>query len=176
MPQQPLSRLSAFLLLALAVAITLPLAACRHGQLTPPVTPSPTATVPPAVTIDGVAVQTIPGIHSPRAITYDGEHIWVANIGKDTVTKMTADGHIAGSYSVGSGPKALEFDGEHIWVANNGESSVTKLNLDGNTVGTYPIGGGYTAPTALLYDGETHVGRHLLGKLGQQAGPGRQYP
>ena len=73
----------------------------------------------------------------------------MANISKDSVTKLTADGHLVGAYPVGSAPKALEFDGEHIWAANSGESSVTKLNLEGDTVGTYPVGGGYTAPTAL---------------------------
>ena len=75
----------------------------------------------------------------------------------NTVTEISEEGVVLGTYKVGNSPKAVEFDGKDIWVANNGEGSVDKLNLQGEVIGTYPIGGGYTAPPLSLY---THLRAH----------------
>ena len=97
---------------------------------------------PLSLSSDDLSVHTFTGISSPRAITYDGVNLWIANIGMNTVTEISEEGVVLGTYKVGNSPKAVEFDGKDIWVANNGEGSVDKLNLQGEVIGTYPIGGG----------------------------------
>ena len=52
-------------------------------------------------------------------MAFDGAHIWVANFGDTSVTKLRAsDGAFLGIFAVGGGPYGVAFDGTHIWVAN----------------------------------------------------------
>ncbi len=98
--------------------------------------------------------------NSPSALAFDGENMWVANSGDNTVTKLRAyDGANLGTFPVGSNPQALAFDGANIWVGNNGDSTVTKLRAsDGANLGTFPLksawnGGTSYQPYWLGFDG-----------------------
>ena len=65
--------------------------------------------------------------NSPIGVAFDGTHIWVANAGDDTVTKLRAsDGVSQGTFPVGSVPVGVAFDGTHIWVANQISYTVSK--------------------------------------------------
>lgn len=77
---------------------------------------------------------------APWGLAFDGENLWVANSGGNTVTKLKAsDGEIVGTYSVGDHPHALAFDGSDIWVA--GWDGVVRLSAsDGSLVGKYNNG------------------------------------
>ena len=88
----------------------------------------------------------------PVGIAFDGQNLWVANEGADTVTKLrAADGSLVGTYPVGGKPVAIAYDGASVWVADSGSDSVTRLLAnDGSLVGSYPAG---LAPTALAFDG-----------------------
>ena len=54
---------------------------------------------------EDLKVSTFTGISSPRAVTYDGVNIWIANMGMNTVTKISEDGTTLGVYKVGNSPK-----------------------------------------------------------------------
>jgi DNA-binding beta-propeller fold protein YncE len=72
----------------------------------------------------------LPGIGElPFGLTFDGQHIWIANSGFGTLSKMDTDGHILGTYPVGGSPAKLAFDGESIWVTNTSDDTVSKLTL-----------------------------------------------
>jgi hypothetical protein len=72
-----------------------------------------------------------------------GPSVWVANERSNTVTKLTADGVLVGSYAVGTRPSALAADNAgNIWVANNKANTVMKLSPDGKLIGTYQVGQG----------------------------------
>jgi DNA-binding beta-propeller fold protein YncE len=65
-------------------------------------------------------------------VAFDGTHIWVANLGNNSVTELNAgDGSWVQTFSGGSyglsGPEGVAFDGTHIWVANFGNDSVTEI-------------------------------------------------
>jgi DNA-binding beta-propeller fold protein YncE len=68
----------------------------------------------------------------PHGIAFDGAHMWVANSGGGSVTKLRAsDGQLVDSYWSSSSthygnPLGVAFDGAHIWVANSGIGRVTK--------------------------------------------------
>ena len=147
-------------LLAILVGVALVSSACFQAEEYQPHKITRANSSPLSLSSNDLTVHTFTGISSPRAITYDGVNLWIANIGMNTVTEISEDGVVLGTYNVGNSPKAVEFDGKDIWVANNGEGSVDKLNLQGEVIGTYPIGGGYTAPTSLLY----HLGHNTLEK------------
>jgi outer membrane lipoprotein-sorting protein len=85
-------------------------------------------------------------------VCYDGASIWVANYGRNNVTKVrTSDGSILGTYNVGSRPSHICSDGNSIWVTNEGSNSVTKLKAsDGTIIGTYNVG---SKPSGICFDG-----------------------
>ena len=52
----------------------------------------------------------------PQSILFDGESVWVANLGDSTVTRMAPDGTVLATVEVEEGTLlALGFDGETIW-------------------------------------------------------------
>jgi len=61
-------------------------------------------------------------------VAFDGTHIWTANYGDGTVSKIVAaTGVVAATIDVGNGPYGVAFDGTHIWTANNGDDTVSKI-------------------------------------------------
>jgi hypothetical protein len=61
----------------------------------------------------------------PKALSFDGHTIWVANeVGKDLAQLGASDGRVIRRIPLGSGPVASTFDGEHIWIANSTENLV----------------------------------------------------
>jgi len=69
----------------------------------------------------------------------------------DTVTKLTSNGYVMGSSSVGDYPVYAAFDGVNIWVANLYDATVTKLRAsDGSEAGTYTVG---SSPWGVAFDG-----------------------
>ena len=136
------------------------LTACVTDE--PPLTPAPVAIAPVSPVRDaGPAADKVqyesrsyPTLNRPRALTFDGDHIWIANLGDDSVSKMSLDGTVIDTYGVGSQPQALAFDGESIWVGTNGQRQVTKLSLEGQVLARVRTGDDETAPSALLFDGD----------------------
>ena len=127
-------------------------------------------------------VTQLPVGNNPNDVAFDGENVWVANNGDNSVTKLRAsDCAILGTFPVGDGPLALAFDGANIWVANHNSNNVTKLKAsDGTVVSTFAVG---SDPAGIAFDGsniwvvnhldntvtklrelmELHLGRSRLG-------------
>jgi DNA-binding beta-propeller fold protein YncE len=60
-------------------------------------------------------------------VAFDGANIWVS-LSSNAVAKLSAsDGHVLGTFPVGSGPVGVAFDGANIWVANQSSNTVSKL-------------------------------------------------
>lgn len=82
---------------------------------------------------------------APRALAFDGEHVWVASSLErgDTLAKIRAsDGEVIRIIPFDGRPAALAFDGEHIWVANASNDTVAKINPgDESLVESYSPGG-----------------------------------
>jgi DNA-binding beta-propeller fold protein YncE len=100
------------------------------------------------------------GFNEPRAIAFDGSHIWVADYGNNSVTELDAStGTLVQVLSRGYGfePAAMAVDGPHIWVADYG-ASVTELDASTGTLvqvlsaGSY----GFNEPRAIAFDG-SHI-------------------
>jgi YVTN family beta-propeller protein len=88
---------------------------------------------------------------SPKAITFDGTHIWVANSGSGNVSELDpSSGATLNTVTVGTAPVALCFDGQNIWVANSGSNNVSRINATTLTVNTFNAG---VAPSGLAFDG-----------------------
>ena len=90
----------------------------------PTPTPSPSSPTPgptPRKAPDDVTIHTFPsGGEGPRAMMFDGDHIWATHLADSTVSKWSLDGTLVGTYSAGNRPRSLAFDGENVWVANGG--------------------------------------------------------
>ena len=88
----------------------------------------------------------------PYGVAFDGENIWTANSGDDTVTKLrAADGATLGTFKVGTTPYGITFDGANMWVTNYSDNTVSKLRAsDGKNLGTFPAPGG---PYGVAFDG-----------------------
>src|SRR6266446_3505845 len=96
--------------------------------------------------------QFLTGGDGPRAVAFDGTHLWAANGFSASVTKLrTSDGAIVGTFPCGNLQWGIAFDGANIWVANLIDDTITKLRAsDGVTVGAYPVG---RNPIGVAFDG-----------------------
>ena len=88
----------------------------------------------------------------PVDLLYDGKHLWVANLGNDTLVKLDENGHVLLTVPVEQ-PGALAFDGKNLWVTNTGfpvipGSTVTRLDTNGQLLGVYSTD---SNPSAILY-------------------------
>ena len=100
-------------------------------------------------------IETFTGFDRPQALLFDGDDIWVADVGADTVVRLSQDGKVLSTTEVGLFPRALAFDGQEIWVANAGDNTLTRLNQEGEVLSTFAPGGGAAGPAALVFDGES---------------------
>ena len=103
------------------------------------------------------------GFNGPYAVAFDGTHLWVTNLGGNSVTELNAsDGSWVRTLSGGSygfnNSRGVAFDGTHLWVTNVGGNSVTELNAsDGSWVRTLSGGSyGFNGSYYIAFDG-THV-------------------
>lgn len=66
--------------------------------------------------------------NSPSALAFDGETLWVANQGDDTVQGIdVATGSVGPALSTGSQPVALVHDGRDLWVVNAGDRTLQRI-------------------------------------------------
>ena len=141
-------RIGALAILVLALA-----AACGSTEEEAPV---PTSTPVPTVTKFPVGAE-------PSGLAYDGEHMWVANAGDNTVTHMRRDGGLFGSFGVGERPVAVTYGGGYVWVANRDSDTVSQLTLNGNVVRTSPVD---AEPVALaFFNGSLWVASYAEGTV-----------
>lgn len=86
------------------------------------------------------AVESFPVGRFPRELAFDGRHLWVVNLGSESLTKLTLDGQTVDELPAGTLPQALTFDGRYLWVATSlGE--VIKLSRDGKILLNVQVGG-----------------------------------
>jgi len=89
---------------------------------------------------------------SPRAMAFDGLHVWVASNWSGTLTKIrAADGAVVDNYSLSIYPCALTLDGLNMWVADEDAPVVLKVRAsDGTAVDNCTVDQG---PKALAFNG-----------------------
>ncbi len=101
----------------------------------------------------------------PRDVIFDGRHIWVANMGSDSVSKLDLDGQLIAEFPAGSLPQALAFDGSNLWVTT-ATGDVLKLSTDGETLSRLNVGG---ILTSAVFDGGqlwvANIGNDTIVKL-----------
>jgi hypothetical protein len=78
----------------------------------------------------------------PYGLAFDGQNIWTANSGDNSVTKLRAsDGEILGTFPAGNSPQGIAFDGANVWATDFNGNTVTKLRCsDGKNLGTFNVG------------------------------------
>ena len=118
---------------------------------------------------ESISAETFSGTGSqPYAITYDGNDIWTANQGDNTVTKFGLDGSVIGTYTVGNLPSALASDGINMWVTNQSDSTVTKIAPDGTKTDYGGIGAN---PDGIAFDGTNMWTANVLGNSVSKIAP-----
>jgi streptogramin lyase len=118
---------------------------------TPPPTPTPTPTF---VTYTGTGA-------GPVGICADSSgNVWTANVGDNSVTKITQSGQMTTYPGTGEAPERIIFDGYNIWTCNAKNNSVTKVTQDGKIV-TYAGTG--EEPVGITFDGVNIWTCNLLG-------------
>ena len=67
---------------------------------------------------------------SPCGLAWDGNHLWLADDGTDTIYKLDpSDGSVLSSFkSPGSQPRGLVWDGKHLWHSDNATRKLHKLD------------------------------------------------
>ena len=94
-------------------------------------------------------VESFPVGRIPRDLIFDGQHLWVSNMGSDSVSKLALDGELVGEFPAGSLPQALAFDGQDLWVTT-AIGEVIKLSTDGQILSIFNVGG---ILTSAVFDG-----------------------
>ena len=89
-------------------------------------------------------------------LTYDGEFLWVSNLGS-YICKIGTKGNIIDYFeSPGQGPRGLAWDGEYLWVAayDRGDEidKIYKLDTKGNVISS--IASPCQNHHGLAFDGE----------------------
>lgn len=98
-------------------------------------------------------------LNFPVAVAVDGSgNAWLANQSSTTITKITADGTQATSFSCCNAPSGLAIDQHgNIWVTNFLEDSVSELSPTGAVLSSGFTGGGLLRPQAIAVDGKDNV-------------------
>ena len=92
--------------------------------------------------------------YAPVALAFDGNAVWVANMGTNSIQKINpTTGTLGAPITVGTSPAGLAFDGSSVWVANSGSNSVMKINPTTGEVGAPITVGSY--PYSLAFDGSS---------------------
>jgi len=114
------------------------------------VTPGPT--LPWPVTIVSAGFINLTGI------LFDGNNIWVADVGDSSLKRLNASGQILQTIPVGASPWFPTFDGHNIWVPVFGDNSVVVVRAsDGVILKTFSDANGdrngLSSPRSAAFDG-----------------------
>jgi hypothetical protein len=92
-----------------------------------------------------------------RAIAFDGNRIWTANLGQlgnGSISIVTPGVSIPWSVTTVStgfiSPQGILFDGANIWVTDAGDNTLKRLDSNGNIIQTVAVG---EAPKHPVFDG-----------------------
>ena len=83
------------------------------------------------------------------SLLFDGQSVWVPNIGGSTVTRIALDGTVLATIEVEGAPLALGFDGKSIWVPTT-SGALIRMSLDGEVLSVLAVGAN---PVAIAWDG-----------------------
>jgi YVTN family beta-propeller protein len=92
----------------------------------------------------------------PTGITFDGRHIWTANIGSapntGSISRISIDVSLATTFTTGfNRPMGILYDGANLWVTDRGDGSLKRVDTaNGNVLETIPLG---DSPQFLAFDG-----------------------
>jgi hypothetical protein len=87
----------------------------------------------------------------PWFLAFDGQNIWVTNVGEATISELRAsDGGVIAKYHDKLGVGGIAFDGTYMWVTSFANTVVTRYRLDGTQAGTFNVGLG---PMSMAFDG-----------------------
>jgi YVTN family beta-propeller protein len=104
-----------------------------------------------AVSNSVVATITSSLFAQPRAMAFDGSHVWAADWGGKVLKIDVISNEVVTSIPVGNTPYDVAFDGIHLWVSNANSNNVNIIDINTNTVvSTLPVG---TFPCGLAFDG-----------------------
>jgi DNA-binding beta-propeller fold protein YncE len=74
-------------------------------------------------------VGTYPSGNFPADLAFDGDHLWVANQGDGTVSKLDpVTGTVLGSFHA-AGSNRLIYDGSNMWVLGFTQGTVTQIRV-----------------------------------------------
>jgi ABC-type transport system substrate-binding protein/DNA-binding SARP family transcriptional activator/DNA-binding beta-propeller fold protein YncE len=83
----------------------------------------------------GRVVNALPAGTDPKAVTFGGGSLWVANQGDNTVLRIHPDtSAVLQRWEVGDSPSAIVSTETDVWVANAGDATVTRINIAANRV------------------------------------------
>ena len=103
---------------------------------------------------DGKVLGTYPVGHLPAAMVSDGEHLWVANSGSNSVTKLDRNGEgcCLVAARAGAAARARVRRREHLGGEQQGaQREQAAREATARVLGVFPAGDG---PSALAFDGE----------------------
>jgi hypothetical protein len=81
-------------------------------------TAPPTEIVEPAPLIQTVQRFPAPG-EIVTGITWDGEHLWLSDLGSGTIFKVDTSGNLLDAFAVEDSPVSLAWDGATFWMFNS---------------------------------------------------------
>ncbi len=88
---------------------------------------------------------------NPVDICFDGNNMWTANSGENSVTKISPDGSMVSYTGTGLNPVGIAFDGTNMWTANS-SGTVTKVTPTG-TMTTFSLGDASVQNFSIAFDG-----------------------
>ncbi len=108
---------------------------------------TPSSTLPWAVT----TVST--GFVAPAGILFDGQSIWVTDLGLGSLLRLDAGGAILQTVPIGNKPAFPGFDGVNLWVPDIEAATVTVVQASTGKIVRVLTGNGLASPFSVAFDG-----------------------
>jgi hypothetical protein len=110
--------------------------------------------VTPGAAVPWTVTTVTAGFSSLEALLYDGANIWVTDQNPGTLLKLSANGAVLQTVTVGASPSSPGFDGSNVWVPSTDDASVTVVRASNGAVLATLTGNGLSNPRGVAFDGQ----------------------
>jgi hypothetical protein len=111
--------------------------------------------VEPGPTIPWTVVSTVTaGYTTPFGMIYDGGSVWVTDDSANKLFRISTNGVVLQTVTVGQTPASPGFDGANIWVPNSVANSITVVRASNGNILQTLTGNGLNFPEEVAFDGE----------------------
>ena len=94
------------------------------------------------------------GFVAPAGILFDGQSVWVTDLGLGSLLRLNSSGAIVQTIPIGLKLFFPAFDGQNLWIPDAEGPTVTVVQASSGTIVKVLSGNGLASPISVAFDGE----------------------